>query len=1073
MDLKFKDNSKLKLALFTQLEYLESTGTQYIDTGIIAEVTDNFEIEYQFISGSGERSVFGIHGAALANMIMYDGWWWGGISRYSYSHGTIKHILTKNNNIWTLDGTQLSYTTNSGNIPTGNWSLFTAKSGSDYTSYAATAKIYRFKLYRGNTLLVDFVPALDNNKTPCMFDTVSKAFFYNKGTGNFIAGPILKSGLPENILLKTTTLYYKNTPNVDGFQLLNTIFNAQETAEDVVLNRIRVDIGNVSGSITELMRYSILAGFNDAGEEQAKPRLVGTWTINDWYTSEQFTQVQAAFDGLTIIADPNYLINFDDMAVQVLDDTQPNYNPAVAIRLQANNIGNLIPQPLISGKGKWFINKSQAASLTTIPICNFRTITDSNGIVSNDTTATYNFISFNEFVYFTGITTLPNGMFNGAWLCPFFKLPDSIVTTRWCWQGWDNGATCVAEIPSSIQNYSALFGFNQNNGATSCAYRLHFNHLIPPTLNDVIHQAANNIIFYVGNGESKINDSKALELFKSANYWKQYSLRSWYDFAAPKVVYDGSNVTITVKNTSTIYYTTDGSTPSENSTQYSAPFAWDGQGVIKAIAIDNYDRRTQAEPFYAQTVSNPTFTVDTTNNQVIINCATSGATIYYTTDGTYPTTDSYIYSAPITSQENIIKVRCFATIQGYNNSEVVSKTCVMDDSLWGTDGDTSSFAVQCMDATKPNYNPAVCIVLDNNGKLSDKCYNGGGGYITKTDAAAITSIGTWFKSKTNVTDTNGIVTSDTAATYQFTDFDVFQYFSGVTRGCALEGSSGVKYITLPPNFTRLNDRDWWGIRFIRVILNEIAINLGTSSNVAYQSSIQNLIYRSIEQASKFILTNNRNHAIDVNNVYVDDTLLTELTIDDSITDIGYTKVLGISLTKIILHNNITKVNISNTGVSTVGLVGSGADVELPTSVTTFGPSKSLTSIELPSSITTLSEVCFYNKSVGPQDTLTIPSGVTVIPSYCFAGMTGIKIIELQGNVTNIDNLAFYTGNGYVHLCGTAIPTVVSPQYYSRRTYVGLGQSQADDEALLATFRADSTWSSKNLDTWYNYLHPQV
>lgn len=560
--------------------------------------------------------------------------------------------------------------------------------------------------------------------------------------------------------------------------------------ELILLNRIRVDIGNVSGSISELLQYSSMSGFNDAGEEQAKPRLVGTWTINDWYAQEQLTAAQAAFDGLTIIADPNYLINFDDMAVQVLDDTKPNYNPAIAIKLQANNIGNLIPQPLIDGKGKWFINKSQAASLTTIPTCNFRTITDSNGIVSNDTTATYNFISFNEFVYFTGITTLPNGMFNGAWLCPFFKLPDSIVTTSWCWQGWDNGATCVAEIPSSIQNYSALFGYNQNNGTTSCAYRLHFNHLIPPTLNNVIHQAANNIIFYVGNGESKINDSKALELFKSANYWKQYSLRSWYDFAAPKVVYDGSNVTITVENTSTIYYTTDGSTPSENSTQYSASFAWDGQGVIKTIAIDNYDRRTQAEPFYAQTVSNPTITIDTTTRQITLSSTTLESVIYYTLNGSYPTLNSPTYSSPIDATElgDIVKVRCFAVKDGMNDSEVVCKICVMNDTLWGTDGDTSSFAVQCMDSTKPNYNPAVCIILDNNGKLTDKCY-GGGGYITKTDASAITNIGTswqnnWFKSVKDIESSTKLL----SGTHRFTEFNEFKYFTGVTK---LYGTSNV------------------------------------------------------------------------------------------------------------------------------------------------------------------------------------------------------------------------------------------------------------------------------------------
>jgi len=33
--------------------------------------------------------------------------------------------------------------------------------------------------------------------------------------------------------------------------------------EIILLNRVRVDIGNVSGSLSELMQYATLKGFND------------------------------------------------------------------------------------------------------------------------------------------------------------------------------------------------------------------------------------------------------------------------------------------------------------------------------------------------------------------------------------------------------------------------------------------------------------------------------------------------------------------------------------------------------------------------------------------------------------------------------------------------------------------------------------------------------------------------------------------------------------------------------------------------------------------------------------------
>lgn len=49
-------------------------------------------------------------------------------------------------------------------------------------------KIYSCKHYNGNELIQDFVPCLDTNGVPCMFDLVSRKPFYNKGSGSFTWG---------------------------------------------------------------------------------------------------------------------------------------------------------------------------------------------------------------------------------------------------------------------------------------------------------------------------------------------------------------------------------------------------------------------------------------------------------------------------------------------------------------------------------------------------------------------------------------------------------------------------------------------------------------------------------------------------------------------------------------------------------------------------------------------------------------------------------------------------------------------------------------------------------------------
>ena len=52
-------------------------------------------------------------------------------------------------------------------------------------------KIYYFKIYDNDVLVRDFIPVLDNYGTPCMYDKVERKFYYNAGTGDFIAGPII------------------------------------------------------------------------------------------------------------------------------------------------------------------------------------------------------------------------------------------------------------------------------------------------------------------------------------------------------------------------------------------------------------------------------------------------------------------------------------------------------------------------------------------------------------------------------------------------------------------------------------------------------------------------------------------------------------------------------------------------------------------------------------------------------------------------------------------------------------------------------------------------------------------
>lgn len=224
------------------------------------------------------------------------------------------------------------------------------------------------------------------------------------------------STFPDSIKAKITTVYIKDCREIteNAFSFLNSIMSLQESVTPK-LSRIRVDIGARAGSYSDLMKFSNLQGFDDDYNFQAKPRFVGSYYIDSWHTIEQLNNARSIFESadFTISNDSTKIINFNDLAVQTLDSTKPNYNPAVAIILQGQNKGITISNPVVSGGGRWFLTKSQATAITAISTW-FKqkvSVTDTNGIVSSDSTISYNFEHFDELQYF-GITGLSNAFYD-------------------------------------------------------------------------------------------------------------------------------------------------------------------------------------------------------------------------------------------------------------------------------------------------------------------------------------------------------------------------------------------------------------------------------------------------------------------------------------------------------------------------------------------------------------------------------------------------------------------------------------------------------------------------------------
>ena len=144
----------------------------------------------------------------------------------------------------------------------------------------------------------------------------------------------------------------------------------------------------------------------------------------------------------------------------------------------------------------------------------------------------------------------------------------------------------------------------------------------------------------------------------------------------PVITIANNTVTLTCNTeNAVIHYTLDGTDPDVSSTVYISPFTLSDNTTIKAIAIKNDKTSAIVTKVYEapeQTIVTEPEIIITENGEVTLVNSTDGATIYYTTDGTNPSTSSQVYSeAFVIASGTTIKA---IAVKNNVQSLIVSKT---------------------------------------------------------------------------------------------------------------------------------------------------------------------------------------------------------------------------------------------------------------------------------------------------------------------------------------------------------------------------------------------------------------
>lgn len=184
---------------YIELQYIQSSGTQYIDTGY--KPNNNTRIVLDFYITQNYSQLHGLfgsrNGTSATSSQGFDFWSYYDSSFRTNFFGdddtlydlpnTVRYIVDKNKNVTTISNkaSTIRNTTGSCSLNLMLFAINTAGTASNH----AYARIYSCQIYDNGIIVRDYIPCKSIEGVVGIYDTVNQVFYTNSGTGSFIAGP--------------------------------------------------------------------------------------------------------------------------------------------------------------------------------------------------------------------------------------------------------------------------------------------------------------------------------------------------------------------------------------------------------------------------------------------------------------------------------------------------------------------------------------------------------------------------------------------------------------------------------------------------------------------------------------------------------------------------------------------------------------------------------------------------------------------------------------------------------------------------------------------------------------------